>query len=1070
MAARTSFCSFAILLLFSSIPLAAQLKEYRIIELRRAATNVGRLNNKGVVVGNAFASQTPPTFQWQEGRFTTLFSSESRWFEVGGLSENNVVVGAIGGGTPALAAAYLIGDESYFVPLTHPSLVTSMAKGVNAERIIVGYWMYDNQGVGINRPFIYDAIRHDLLTFDFPGQAVAINDSGYVAFFRRTSDSAATYIYRDGMFTYLPSPNSPLATDINNRREVIADELVKQGPIRGVRWRDGVRYPLDELFPPLSTHAAAINDSGVVVGYAVNQEGPQGESGDLYFAVRWKDGVRTDLNTTISPCRGVYLRGALDINNAGEILCIGRPNGASLSELYYYLLVPEKPRIVAPAQGEIWISGETDTIRWTDSWCGKLVRLDYSTDDGTTYKLVADSVAVDSNRYAWKIPRGLLSTKCRIRMLEVGTLDFLAESERFKMKGYILTRYTPEGDFYPYQMNADRWGFGNDSVSVWPEWWFRRFNYRGIDPYTQQQYSQTQGHYAFARADSSTFPDWISFVRTFLPVVCYWDTREAAYSAIALIFWDGIRGTWGGSCFGMATSNALAFEREGEFRIRHSGFPPYTTPISVLPDSMVLPVINELQVHQFGKYHQAYLRVMSDTTNPTETVQALKQTLTYAGGAKILVIINNGTGGGAHAILPYKLERDSVAPRVWKISVYDNSYPAAAEAVIDVDTSANGRRGIWTPRYGWHGWGGDEGLFLMDSASAYLAHPLLLKSRPSRSPFLPAAGTMMVMNITDASIGLRDDQGRVTGFIGNRIVTEIPGSAPLMALTGREIPPFGYTLPSGRYDVEIADFLTATSRASFFSEERVTVFSRGDAAPGQTDHLVADGAGKGTLSVANRDNQPKIISLRTIARETSCEKAFDIDSLHLGGGDSLSVVPLDNERLRLERRGSAGDYDLHLEKISAEGVRAFAKKGIPLPSNSSHTFLPNWQELEKEELAVLVDLDNDGTPDDTLHLKNELTGANDRGSLIHGEYRLYQNYPNPFNPLTVVSYQLPVASDVRLVVFDLLGREISTLVNERKKPGRYEVTFDASGLSSGVYLYRLTAGTIVQTRKMVLIR
>ena len=83
---------------------------------------------------------------------------------------------------------------------------------------------------------------------------------------------------------------------------------------------------------------------------------------------------------------------------------------------------------------------------------------------------------------------------------------------------------------------------------------------------------------------------------------------------------------------------------------------------------------------------------------------------------------------------------------------------------------------------------------------------------------------------------------------------------------------------------------------------------------------------------------------------------------------------------------------------------------------------------------------------------------------------LEPNYPNPFNPTTVVRYQVPVASNVRLVVYDLLGRESAMLVNERKDPGSYSVVFIASGLASGVYLYRLQAGGFLETRKMILMK
>jgi hypothetical protein len=85
-------------------------------------------------------------------------------------------------------------------------------------------------------------------------------------------------------------------------------------------------------------------------------------------------------------------------------------------------------------------------------------------------------------------------------------------------------------------------------------------------------------------------------------------------------------------------------------------------------------------------------------------------------------------------------------------------------------------------------------------------------------------------------------------------------------------------------------------------------------------------------------------------------------------------------------------------------------------------------------------------------------------------FALNQNYPNPFNPTTVISYQLPVASDVRLIVYDLLGREVAVLVNEKKAPGSYQVRFDASGLSSGVYFYRLQSGDFVQTRSLTVLR
>ena len=105
----------------------------------------------------------------------------------------------------------------------------------------------------------------------------------------------------------------------------------------------------------------------------------------------------------------------------------------------------------------------------------------------------------------------------------------------------------------------------------------------------------------------------------------------------------------------------------------------------------------------------------------------------------------------------------------------------------------------------------------------------------------------------------------------------------------------------------------------------------------------------------------------------------------------------------------------------------------------------------------------------------------ERDPSVPREMALYGNYPNPFNPLTIVKYTVGGAegrgtrdegrgASVKLVVYDLLGREVATLVDERKASGSYEVGFDARGLASGVYLYRMAAGSYVQSRTMLLLK
>lgn len=90
--------------------------------------------------------------------------------------------------------------------------------------------------------------------------------------------------------------------------------------------------------------------------------------------------------------------------------------------------------------------------------------------------------------------------------------------------------------------------------------------------------------------------------------------------------------------------------------------------------------------------------------------------------------------------------------------------------------------------------------------------------------------------------------------------------------------------------------------------------------------------------------------------------------------------------------------------------------------------------------------------------------------LIPSEFQIYQNYPNPFNPITKIKFDLPLTSDVSLKIYDILGKEIATLINEEKSAGRYEVNFEAADLSSGVYFYKIKAGDYNQIRKMILLK
>ena len=104
-----------------------------------------------------------------------------------------------------------------------------------------------------------------------------------------------------------------------------------------------------------------------------------------------------------------------------------------------------------------------------------------------------------------------------------------------------------------------------------------------------------------------------------------------------------------------------------------------------------------------------------------------------------------------------------------------------------------------------------------------------------------------------------------------------------------------------------------------------------------------------------------------------------------------------------------------------------------------------------------------------------LVGINQISSEVPEKYSLSQNYPNPFNPVTIIRFAIPSnvkseMSNVKIIIYDVLGREVQTLINENLSPGIYEVDFDGSNFSSGVYYYTLSTNDFIETKRMVLIK
>jgi hypothetical protein len=165
-------------------------------------------------------------------------------------------------------------------------------------------------------------------------------------------------------------------------------------------------------------------------------------------------------------------------------------------------------------------------------------------------------------------------------------------------------------------------------------------------------------------------------------------------------------------------------------------------------------------------------------------------------------------------------------------------------------------------------------------------------------------------------------------------------------------------------------------------------------------------------------------------------------------------------RTASEQNNAGFEVQRRSEKASEWQVLSFVRGAGTTTEAQSYSFLDNSAVGKVQYRLKQIDFDGQFEYSNVIEVDAGLPKV----------FALEQNYPNPFNPSTTIRYQLPVASEVKLEVYDVLGKKIATLVNERQSAGSYQVVWNASGLSSGTYFYRLQAGTFVETKKMIMVK
>jgi hypothetical protein len=188
-------------------------------------------------------------------------------------------------------------------------------------------------------------------------------------------------------------------------------------------------------------------------------------------------------------------------------------------------------------------------------------------------------------------------------------------------------------------------------------------------------------------------------------------------------------------------------------------------------------------------------------------------------------------------------------------------------------------------------------------------------------------------------------------------------------------------------------------------------------------------------------------------------------------GDSLQSWIRSSAYVQI--RGSSTDksYSIRLQYADSNGVSTFEHQAIKLEGNSTHLVHLDTTTVRKDSIVIYIDRGNTGRTNDSLRIVNTYTSVGPHlVDAIPRGFDLAQNYPNPFNPATTIRFSLPHRKYVNLSVYNTLGQLVLTLVNGNFDAGYHDVKFDASQMASGIYFYRLSAGSFISTKKMVLLK
>jgi len=758
---------------------------------------------------------------------------------------------------------------------------------------------------------------------------------------------------------------------------------------------------------------------------------------------------------------------------------------------------------VSPGGARIYSTGTEIDLKWEAGDRVESISFHYSIDGGDSWNLIASAVDVNEFSYPFSLP-AYHETEMVLKISSDTHEEIFDQTEAFTLIDpdvpyYHLRNLLSDGSYELYDPSIHGWNMANKETVMFPEEKWQNIVYEGPLNY-------------LLKGKPSDFPTFNSFIRAFGE-----DEAIAGYT----LFGDNIKptikagGLWKaltnngftGVCHGFSVTSLIAFN-DGNSALNNLGA---SIPSHNLYDAEVnndiREMINMIWVRQFSRDHfiktfinalnsnlvqNLFDKVLSGDKITLEEIlesdfifappsQKLPEILSMLDNEAIdksyhsLALVPVGDITGAHSVVPYKAEQSEDNPDIWKIFIHDSNFSDADsedyhvdEIYVEVDLEADYYRHMEDSRFE-----GSIGLFLTDPVDNYKTTSRLLKDVPEKEgnrlaeiEGLDDIGFMHTLFSPNMDIRITDAMGNVSSLEQGSTTHDIPGSFPIVPLVGGLHDPIGYFLADLEYEIELEYPADSEGELSLFTGDTIYGYINQNPEIGSVDQLRYGNS----LSVFGADH---MFDLEVTHANGTDQRMFSLRELTVSNGDSVNVSLLNDTELEFKNYGGA--ISTNLELRTDWGVMGyFLFEALEINGETGYKIeVPVWDDLDTQKITVLIDTNLDGEYDDSKSLTSMPVSNSEESEgnqNIPEGFELHQNYPNPFNPTTQISYALPGQTHVEITVYNMLGQQVATLVNETKNAGRYEVSFDASGLSSGVYIYRLQTESYTETRQMMLIK